>query len=75
VLRHGSRVLWTEPAVWEGLWRFQEVFELLIERFGERFRSLTPTPASALHLYGDDVGAAAKVRAMNARRAEPDGEG
>ena len=33
--------------------RFHEVKELLRQRYGTRFASLTPTQASELYLYGD----------------------
>ena len=54
VIRLGEREIWAEPALWEGFPRFDEVKELLKERYGARFVSLTPTDASTMWLYGDD---------------------
>jgi hypothetical protein len=48
-------VIWREDAVWEGTDRFFEIKELLREKYGPRFASLTPTDASELWLYGDEV--------------------
>jgi hypothetical protein len=53
VIRLGERVVWREPAVYEGAWRFEEVKAILKERYGARFASLTPTEASEYYLLGD----------------------
>ena len=53
VIRLGEREVWREPALWEGHERFAEVKSILKERYGERFRSLTPTAASEHYLLGD----------------------
>ena len=55
VIRLKSQDVWREPALWEGSDRFLEVKALLKERYGSRFRSLTPTEGSELYLYGDNV--------------------
>jgi hypothetical protein len=54
VIRLGEQEVWTEPALWEGYERFNEVKALLKERYGSRFRSLTPTERGKTWLYGDD---------------------
>jgi hypothetical protein len=56
VIRCGEREVWREPAVYEGISRFNEVKVLLRERYGARFASLTPTRASHIYLYGDKGG-------------------
>jgi hypothetical protein len=53
VVRLGDRVIWREPAIYEGAWRFDEVKAILKERYGRRFASLTPTGASEYYLLGD----------------------
>ena len=53
VIRHGSTEVWREPAVYEAYERFDEVKAILKQRYGKRFRSLTPTKASKMWLYGD----------------------
>jgi hypothetical protein len=53
VIRHGSTEVWREPAVYEAYERFDEVKAILKQRYGKRFRSLTPTKASEMWLYGD----------------------
>jgi hypothetical protein len=50
---HEDDAIWSEPAVFEGAWRFAEVAELLKLRYGERFRTLTPTDRSGVYLWGD----------------------
>ena len=51
----GETELWCEVAFWEGYDRFNELRELLRERYRERFVSLTPTEASYLYLLGDKL--------------------
>ena len=53
VIRFGDRVIWSEPERWEGLPRFEAVKAILKQRYGPRFRSLTPTEQSEMYLYGD----------------------
>jgi hypothetical protein len=55
VIRLGEREIWREPARWEGYERFDAVKAILKERYGSRFRSLTPTERSTLYLYGDGM--------------------
>jgi hypothetical protein len=54
LIRIGARIIWSEPELWEGARRFEQVKELLKQRYGSRFRSLTPTRQSEMYLYGDD---------------------
>ena len=61
VVRLGDRTVWREPVLWEGWERFNEVKAMMKERYGTRFRSLTPTPRSEMYLYGDDLSAPDKV--------------
>lgn len=56
VIRLREREIWVEPGLWEGFGRFYEVKELLKQRYGDRFSSLTPTPESENWLYGDELG-------------------
>jgi hypothetical protein len=54
VIRFGEREIWAEPTLWEGFPRFYEMKELLKQRYGSRFSSLTPTADSEMWLYGDE---------------------
>lgn len=54
VIRHGDRVLYTEPANFEGYWRYEEVARIVRQKYGERITDLIPTPESRLFLWGDD---------------------
>lgn len=65
VLLHGDRVIWREHAYYESYQRFAEIFELLRQRYGKRFKGLQPTLHSETWLYGDRLGAPAKVDALN----------
>ena len=55
VIRYNEVVLWREPAFWEGWFRFNQVKDILKQKYGNRFLSLTPTNASKIFLYGDDL--------------------
>jgi hypothetical protein len=61
VLRLGDRVIFSEPAVFEGYWRFEEVALILKERYGSSLSDLIPTPASETYLYGDSLSASERV--------------
>ncbi|UJA20939.1 hypothetical protein HJD18_12440 [Thermoleophilia bacterium SCSIO 60948] len=65
VLRCGRRTLWREIAFFEGIDRFEKVFEILRERYGERLVEVRPTPASELYLYGDRTSAPDIVERLN----------
>jgi hypothetical protein len=60
-IRHGSRAIWREPAVFEGYERFEEVLAILRQRYGDRLYDLVPTRASYLYLLGDSLSAEDKV--------------
>jgi len=53
VISLDGRVIWNEPAIWEGADRFLAVKALLKEKYGQQFASLTPSELSRLYLYGD----------------------
>ena len=57
VLRYGNRVLFSEPAVFEGYERFEEVCKIVHEKYGNRVTDLVPTSASELYLWGDVLAA------------------
>jgi hypothetical protein len=63
VIRHGYRVLFSEPACWEAIGtRYEDICKILREKYGQRVRDLVPTPASEMWLYGDKVvGSAIRV--------------
>lgn len=56
-----DRTLWEELAHWEDWRRFNEVKDLLRERYGRQFRSMKPTRAADLYLFGDDIGSIEKI--------------
>jgi hypothetical protein len=53
LIRYGERVIWREPAIFEGYRRFVEVARLLRGKYGSRLRDLLPTRRSEPWLYGD----------------------
>jgi hypothetical protein len=53
VIRHGDIVLFSEPEIWEGHWRFAQVAKIVREKYGLRVIDLVPTKESELYLYGD----------------------
>jgi hypothetical protein len=55
-IRIGDRLIWRELAFWENGPRFGEIEDLLKQKYGARFTSLTPTPGSELWLWGDKCG-------------------
>jgi hypothetical protein len=57
VFRYGDRVLFSEPAVWEGYQRFEEVCKIVREKYGSKVTDLVPTSASELYLWGDVLSA------------------
>lgn len=52
-IRHGDRVIWSEPPVYESYWRFEEVVEIIRQRYGQRLYDVVPTPASFPYLLGE----------------------
>ncbi len=57
VIRYGNRVLFSEPAIYEGYERFEEVCKIVREKYGSRVTDLVPTNASELYLWGDRLSA------------------
>jgi hypothetical protein len=54
-IRLGERELWRVLAFWSNVRRFEQVNGLLKQKYGARFRSLTPTDASLEWLTGDNL--------------------
>ena len=54
-IKLGLRVIFSEPAVWEGYERFIEVAGILRARYGAAIRDLIPTSRSENYLYGDKL--------------------
>ena len=61
VIKTGDVELWRELAFFNNLRRFDEVKELLRQKYGKRFVSLTPTPASMEWLSGDNLARALQL--------------
>lgn len=61
IIRHGDRVLWQEPAFYEGYERFIAVAALLQRKYGRRLSDLVPTEDSKLRLYGDRMNAREQI--------------
>jgi hypothetical protein len=55
-IRLGDRLVWRELAFWENGTRFGEIEDLLKQKYGKRFKCLTPTPRSRMWLWGDKSG-------------------
>src|ERR1019366_7681616 len=49
----GEIEVWRELAFWDNMVRFNEIKALLKQRYGTRFKSLTPTDGSLDYLTGD----------------------
>lgn len=54
LIKQGSRIIFREPACYEGYRRFIEVAKLLRTRYGPAIRDLIPRRASEPYLYGDE---------------------
>jgi hypothetical protein len=46
IIRVGEREIWRELAFWDNILRFNEIKDLLKQKYGTRFKSLTPTDGS-----------------------------
>ena len=66
VIRHGARVLWRQPAAWEGFGEFSRVVAIVRDRYGTAIRDLEPTDGAMMWLWGDAGWASAEID--NARR-------
>jgi hypothetical protein len=53
LIKCDDKIIFAEPALWEGYERFVEVAEILHSRYGVALRDLIPTKVSELYLYGD----------------------
>lgn len=60
----GDHVIFSEPAVYEGYERFDEVARILKSKYGSRLTDLVPTDESHLYLYGDRLGSPELVRSI-----------
>ncbi len=65
VLRCGDMEIWREPSFYESYLRFGEVFEILLQQYGDRFRGLHPTDDAGTWLYGDRLSSPAYVEGRN----------
>ena len=70
ILRQGERVLWREPARYEGFERFEEVVLILMKKYGGLLEDVVPTARSELYLYGDRLGSPAVIEAIRQRVRE-----
>jgi hypothetical protein len=55
LIKHGDKVIFAEPALYEGYERFIEVAQILRSRYGAALLDLAPTNTSELYLYGDQL--------------------
>lgn len=69
IVRHEDRVLWREPAYYEGFERFTEVARFLARRYGTALVDLAPVGSSELYLLGDSLGAGGQVAATRGKLA------
>ncbi|MBM4035296.1 MAG: hypothetical protein FJ291_26425 [Planctomycetes bacterium] len=70
VIKCGDRVVWREPAIYEGYRRFAEVVVILKSKYGERLLDVEPTDESGYYLYGDRLSSPGIVEAARAQLAE-----
>lgn len=61
-ISYGDKVLWKEPAIYEGYGRFEEVVNILSAKYGKRLQDLVPTRSSEVYLYGDSLMAPDRVK-------------
>ena len=66
-LIHDGEEIWREPAIYEGYSRFEEVVDILKEKYAERLIDVEPTKASHLYLYGDSFGSIGAVKGVRSR--------
>jgi hypothetical protein len=67
LIKCGEKIIFAEPALWEGYERFVEVAEILRARYGAALCDLMPTAVSELYLYGDYSGSSRVVAAARKR--------
>jgi len=56
LIKHGKDIIWREPSSFENYRRFEEVVNILKEKYGDCLQDLVPTRKSYLDLYGDCLG-------------------
>ena len=61
IIRQGKREVWREPAFFDNLQRFEELKQLLLQKYGARFHSLTPSDVSLEWLTSDNLGKALRL--------------
>jgi hypothetical protein len=69
-IRHGPSVIWSEPPVYEGFERFEEVVEILQEKCGARLYDVVPTKGSYVYLLGDSLSADVSIEHCRKRLRE-----
>lgn len=67
VIGYGAPVLWREPGYYEDCGRFAVVAEILYAKYGPRLQDLVPTRTSYDSLYGDRIGAPARIEKFRER--------
>ena len=67
IIRHADRVIWRQPAIWEGFSEFSRIAAIIRERYGKAIRDLEPTENSKMYLGGDALWSDAKIE--KARRS------
>lgn len=70
LIKHGEAVIFSEPARWEEYERFNEIAEILKQKYGTRISDLIPTEASHMWLWGDKWSAPDYVEAVRERLRE-----
>jgi hypothetical protein len=53
LIKHGDTIIFSEPARWEEYERFDQIAEILKQKYGKRISDLMPTGRSEMWLYGD----------------------
>ena len=69
-IRHGPKVIWNEPPLYEGFERFEEVVEILREKYGARLYDVVPTKRSYVYLLGDSGSASISIEHCRKRLRE-----
>jgi hypothetical protein len=61
LIKYGSEIIWREPAFYEGYQRFEEVANIIKQKYGNRLQDLVPTRKSYIYLFGDRLSAPDQV--------------
>jgi hypothetical protein len=69
IIRHGTQVIYREPARYQAYHRFELLARLLRQKYGPRVRDLVPAQGGDVdyYLYGDFLGAVSRVHAARQR--------